>query len=133
MIAATLSAFLFWALDMSILTIPFVAMAAWLIDTLLLWVFYLAIMHMKHIRDDGRLPEDSVLMATGVLYIGLFQDFSYNVMWATLMFVDYPRDWLVTGRLKKYKHDGVAAWRIKLTNWFARSMLDPFDPSGKHL
>jgi hypothetical protein len=91
------------------------------------WILYLAIMNLQRCRDNGTLPDFSRKIGTPLLYVGLF-----NVIWITVLFVDLPPDWLITGRLKKYVH-GPDGWRKNLAHWFAANMLDPFDPSGKHV
>lgn len=119
---------------MNIFLIILVVFALGLLSTAALWVQYLAVMHLEAARDAGKLPDATLPYAKAVLYFGLFWDFSYNIIFATIIFLDFPREWVVTSRLERYKYgSGTAAWRLKLTNWFASVLLDPFDPSGLHV
>ncbi|RJG06239.1 hypothetical protein D3870_09645 [Noviherbaspirillum cavernae] len=134
--------------------------AAVFAHTYLLWVHYLAVMHLQHIRDDGRLPKEvETVLGNLVLYPGLFLDLAFNWTWATLIYLDLPREPLLTARMERYKYGGAVKglrivredgrlricyvvvahaeprtdWRRTLTEWFARVMLDPFDPRGLHV
>jgi hypothetical protein len=138
------------------ITVLLLVPAAFLVCTLLLWVFYLAVMHLQEARDAGRIKPESLSLAKVVLYIGLFIDCAYNMTWATLIYLDPPREFLVTQRLKRYKYgyntyrlmrdeegrirlfrvfvmSTVTGWRLQLTEWFALVLLDWADPSGKHV
>lgn len=107
---------------------------AWLLSTFALWVQYLAVMRLQEVRDAGKLPDEAMPFAKTVLYVGLLWDCFYNLTWASIIFLDLPRELLVTQRLERYRYsDGVAPWRIRLTEWFSRVLLDPFDPSGLHV
>jgi len=100
----------------------------------LVWVFYLAIMHLQEARDAGKLTERGALWGRRALAVGLVIDASFNLTWACAEFLDIPHELLVTDRLKRYKNDpNVKPWRLQKTNAYALDLLDPFDPSGKHI
>lgn len=118
----------------SLLTLLLLTPAAWLLDRHLLWILFLSVMHLKRVRDAGTLPSESELEGKVILVVGLLQDFFYNMSWASLEFLDFPREALVTSRLKRYKYSAATAqWRLEKTNQYARVKLDPFDPDGKHV
>lgn len=96
------------------------------------WVLYLAIMNLQRVRDLGNLSKPAYYLGTVILYIGLFFDFILNQTGVTIMFLDLPKEFLVTQRLKRYKH-GKDGWRKSLANWWAVNLLDPFDPKGIHV
>lgn len=116
------------------LTFALLVPALFLAETGFLWVLYLAVMRLQQVRDAGRFPAEAAPIAKCILGCGLFVDFAYNMTWATVLFLDVPCEMLVTRRLERYRygHD-IAAWRRRLTEWFSRVMLDPFDPSGLHV
>lgn len=66
-----------------------------------------------------------------VLPFGLAYDFAMQVTVFSLLFLDPPREWLVTQRLIRYKRVG-SGWRARLATWICESLLDPHDPSGCH-
>ncbi|TCS38468.1 hypothetical protein EDC30_102207 [Paucimonas lemoignei] len=112
--------------------------ALFLLDASFAWVQYLAIMNLQRARDNGTLPAVAVFIATPLLYFGLLCDFLLNVIWGTVMFLDLPREALLTSRLERYKFGTkkaipTAGWRLQLTNWLAHVLLDPFDPRGQHV
>jgi hypothetical protein len=122
-----------------------------------LWVHFLALMNLDRVRDAGRLPVDIEKGYEGrtVLGWGVWLDVSYNLIWATLEFNDWPRELLFTSRLERYKYGKtkrivrngwrlkltdttvppVTGWRLAKTDYYCDKLLDPYDPhpSGKHV
>jgi hypothetical protein len=96
------------------------------------WLQYLAVMNLQRARDTQKLTKPAYYMGLPMLYIGLFCDFTVNVVWVTFLFLDPPRELLITGRLERYVR-GPDGWRKRLAQWFAANMLDPFDPRGIHV
>lgn len=96
------------------------------------WVLYLAIMNLQRVRDLGNLPKPAYYLGTIILYVGLLFDLILNQTCVTIMFLDLPREFLVTQRLKRYKH-GKDGWRKSFGNWWSINLLDPFDPKGIHV
>lgn len=94
----------------------------------LCWVWYLAVMNLKAQRDQ--LIGCARWLAKLTLAIGLVLDFFLNVIVATLVFLDLPREATVTKRLSRYCGD--CGWRSRLAFWICNRLLDPFDPEGKH-
>ncbi len=97
----------------------------------LLWVFYLAVMHLKAVNDKTPLTGFVKWAAYTVLYPGLLIDFVVNMLPITLLFLELPKELLVTSRLSRHIHDE-DGWRKKLAIWFCSKLLNPFDPSGCH-
>lgn len=111
--------------------------AIFITDAAFAWLQYLAIMNLQRARDSATLPTMAFRIATPILYFGLLCDVLLNVIWGTVMFLDLPREWLLTSRLERYKYGkgGTAqkGWRLVLTEWLAAVLLDPFDPKGQHV
>ncbi len=97
-----------------------------------LWLFYLAVMNLRQAKLTGNLSKVALVFGTPLLFLGLLLDFLANVLVFTVIFLDLPRETLVTDRLKRYSK-GPDGWRKRLTVWFAEHLLDDFDPSGKHI
>jgi hypothetical protein len=98
---------------------------------LLLFVF-LAIMSLYRAERAGVLAPETRALCTPMLWFGYLLDFLCNAVPASVVFMDLPREWLVTARLQRYA-DGPPTWRRALALWVARKLLDPFDPKGYHV
>lgn len=93
------------------------------------WVMYLAIMKLyKH--KDNLYP---IAKAHGyvLLAIGLIMDTILNVVIATILLLQLPREFLLTTRLKRNIYQG-RGWRRTVSLWVCEHLLDQFDPNGKH-
>ena len=93
------------------------------------WVMYLAIMNLRENRKKLRgIPK---IIAYGlVLPVGLILDGFLNLI-VCLIFMRKPKDWLLTGTLKRYLNtdDG---WRGKVAASLCTDWLDPFSGTNKH-
>lgn len=98
----------------------------------LVWFFYLAVMSLARARQAGTLSNGARIMGLPILYLGLALDCLGNLTFAMLIFLDLPREPLVSSRLQRYV-DGPPGWRRNLALVFARHLLDPFDPRGFHI
>lgn len=86
-----------------------------------LWIFYLAAMCLKRARFFG-MP---------VLIIGYTLDILVNWFVLTVLLGEFPRGTTGTARLKRHLKYSTG-WRLKVARGFV-PLLDPFDPSGKHI
>lgn len=115
-----------------------------LAHTLGLWWFYIFVMWLKKKRDY-LWQQRRALYYFGyvVAFVFLVCDALYNVVIGTIMFVDLPREFLFTSRLKRYRKpppgatedeldDIIAGRRYRLATFFCEKMLNKFDSSGKH-
>jgi hypothetical protein len=106
---------------------------AWCIGSFyLLWGLYLAVMNLKRARDAGTITRPAYCLGLPLLYSGLLVDFLFNVILTTLLFLELPREFLVTQRLTRHANSA-GGWRKRLAIWFAKNLLDTFDPSGQHV
>lgn len=97
-----------------------------------LWIFYLAVMNLQRARDANLLSRTAYVMGLPVLYAGLLIDFATNMLPMTILFVEMPREALVTARLTRHINDG-EGWRKSLALWLCINLLDQFDPRGYHV
>jgi len=97
------------------------AVYLWFVVT---WVLYLAVMNLKRTRAEN-LHWFVRWHAYALLGVGWALDLAVNVM-ASLLFLDPPREVLLTARLKRYRVRG--GWRGTLAGWVCRHLLNPFDP-----
>jgi hypothetical protein len=93
------------------------------------WVLYLAIMNLSEHRASltGVVKFHAYCI---VLPVGYVFDAILNLM-ICLAFLRRPRDWLLTGTLKRYLNTDTG-WRSAVAAWMCTNLLDPFDPSGTH-
>lgn len=97
----------------------------------LTWGAYVAIMHMDLRRDE--LGTAAKVFGYPWLWLGLVLDAALSVFVGTLVFLDPPRELLLTARLKRYINTSpVGSWRERLASWICTNLLDPFDKRGDH-
>lgn len=105
-----------------------------LISLIYLWVFwamYVLVMGIYRAHLQKRLNVVTTVLSVPFVLLGYIMDIVANLTFATVVFFEWPREWLVTTRMKRYineKH----SWRCKLSSWVCDHLLDMFDPSGNH-
>lgn len=98
----------------------------------LLWVFYVAMMRLKQVRDAGGLTLAMKVFGYPALAVGLVLDFFVNLIAGSAIFLERPREWTLSARLWRLSNDKAAGWRQRLA-WALRvSLLDAVDPEGVH-
>lgn len=96
----------------------------------LLWVHFVAIMHLMHMRDDGLLTRSQRAIGYTALAVGLVLDLALQVLISAL-FLELPREWTVSGRLWRLSN-GAPGWRQRLALLLRTALLDTADPKGIH-
>jgi hypothetical protein len=66
-----------------------------------------------------------------LLVVGLLIDLVVNVLVATVVMLELPRELTVSERMSRLVK-GRKGWRRDGACWFCKHFLDVFDPSGKH-
>ena len=102
-----------------------------LLGTYLLWPTYIAAMQLLRARDEGRLGAVASKLAIPIIVAGYALDVAVNATFFTALFLEAPHELTVTDRLKRHIADNT--WRGRIARWFARELLDTFDPSGRHI
>lgn len=95
------------------------------------WVQYLAIMSLSRAREAGTLTPGAELLGKAVLCVGYLSDFLLNTMVGTVLFLELPKEWLLSPRVARLQRDGTG-YRKTVATWVCKNLLDPFDPSGCH-
>ena len=98
----------------------------------LFWALYVLVMGLYRAHLMKNLTKLTYVLGAPWLILGLAFDFIANIFIATIIFLDLPREYLVTARLKRYIKDDPEEWRGKFSNWICNNLLDVFDPSGNH-
>jgi hypothetical protein len=96
-----------------------------------LWLFYLAVMHLARAREAGTLSRTALYLGYPLFLIGYTLDVFVQIVVASVIFLDPPRDWTLTGRLKRYIN-GPEGWRETVAIWMCQHLLNAFDPDGRH-
>lgn len=97
----------------------------------LLWIFFLAVMNLKRVQDEGKLTKTAYALGMPVLFVGLLLDLLVNTFVMTIILLELPQEYTVTARLKRHNRTS-DDWRKSIAMWF-EPLLDPFDPSGDHI
>ena len=94
------------------------------------YALYLAVMALFRAHKAGTMPLASKVLGYQILIIGLVVDVIMNLTLFSIIFLEIPREWLVTTRLKRHiKKSGYRGW---LARFLCHDVLSPFDPSGDH-
>jgi len=98
-----------------------------------LWIFFVAVMGLSRCKEAGTLSKPALFFGIPVLVVGYALDIFVNLTVCTVLFLEIPTGWTVTGRLKDHIYRGVpGSWRERMAAWFCANLLNSFDPDGKH-
>lgn len=109
-----------------ITTIALSSLALWA-----LWVLYVLVMGLYRAKLAGRLSKPAYVLGWPFFMLGLLLDIIVNLTIASVLFLEPPRETLVTSRLQRHLR-GKQGWRHGLAFWICSHLLDPFDPTGAH-
>lgn len=95
----------------------------------LLWVFFLAVMELRAVRDAGGLKrgDDAYYIGLSVLFVGFIIDFTVNILLSPV-FLEPPFETTVTARVTRWKKE--QGYRGAIARWMCRKLLDPFQQGG---
>ena len=96
----------------------------------LLWCDYLGVMALKRQRDGWGLSGFSKAIGTWILIRGYLLDFLCNVVHASILLREFPRELTVTKRLRRHIEGNTSHAAKRLA--FRTQLLDGFDPNGIH-
>jgi hypothetical protein len=119
---------------LEILSLISVSLLLFILGTLwALWILYVAMMNIKGSCAQGELPWQAKLMVIPTTLVFDLVEFVANVFVCTIIFLDWPREFTVSDRLRRYANNAqINGWQSWVLN-FIRPMLDPFDPEGPHI
>ena len=95
------------------------------------WGMYVLVMGIYRAHLAKRMTPVTLALSLPFVALGYIMDVLANVTIASAVFVEIPREMLVTDRLKRHINHG-AGWRQSLARYVCDHMLDMFDPSGNH-
>lgn len=108
------------------MTVIFMALAA----LYGLWALYIIVMALQRARRAGTLSRAAFALGAPLIVAGVLLDVLVNMVLMTALLLEWPREWLVTARLKR--HCGADTWRGAVARWVCHKLLDAFDPDGRH-
>ena len=98
-----------------------------------LWAFWYAfvlVMGLYRAHLNKRLTYVTYVLAAPAVLVGAMMDVLANMLIASVVFWQWPGEWLVTQRLIKIKRYN--DWRGAVARWVCADLLDPIDPTGSH-
>ena len=98
----------------------------------LLWIMYVAVMRLKQVRAAGQLTLAMKVFGYPALALGLLLDLFVNVVVASAVLAEVPRELTLSSRLWRLSNDDSAGWRQKVALAVRVGLLDAIDPSGVH-
>jgi len=100
----------------------------------LLWVYFVAVMHLKHLKEDGKLTGGVKFMGYPALIVGLILDLIVHLVIGTVLFLEPPArsEWTLSARLWRLSNQDRDTWRKRIALFLRQSLLDPVDPAGIH-
>ena len=95
------------------------------------WAMYVLVMGIYRAHLAKRLTPVTLALSLPFVALGYVMDVLANVTIASVVFIETPREMLVTDRLKRHiEQDN--GWRQSLASYICDNLLDVFDPSGNH-
>lgn len=93
------------------------------------WAIYVLVMAIYRLHLAKKLTMVGYVLAAPFAVVGLALDVLGNFTLCWILFLDRPRQWTITSRLKGYIAQG-RGWRHDVACWICRNALDPFDAQG---
>lgn len=95
------------------------------------WAMYVLVMGIYRAHLAKRLTPVTLALSLPFVALGYVMDVLANVTVASVVFIEAPREALVTDRLKRHMQAS-NGWRFVLARYICDNLLDVFDPSGDH-
>jgi len=89
------------------------------------WTFFLAVIHLREIRDSVGFSKVNIVPAYVVLFVGVLLDFTLMVA-SCLPLLDLPKEFLLTGKLKRLIKEDMG-WRGDVAEFLCKHFLVPAD------
>lgn len=95
------------------------------------WAMYVLVMGIYRAHLAKRLTPVTLALSLPFVALGYVMDVLANVTIASVVFIEFPQEALVTERLKRHITNNTG-WRQSLASYICDNLLDVFDPSGNH-
>lgn len=97
----------------------------------LCWGLYVLVVGLYRSYLSKKLTRTTIFLSIPFVATGFIIDVISNFTIATLIFLEWPKEFLVTDRLVRHIKSK-KGWRCSLAQWICQHLLDPVDPSGSH-
>lgn len=95
------------------------------------WLLFLAVMSLYRAYKLKTIGKLAFYLGYPAVIVGALIDVIFNVLIGTVLFLDWPREWLFTQRLIRYKI-AYFDWRNRIAVYICEELLDPFDIGQGH-
>lgn len=112
------------------MTLPMIALSL-VFGFYFLWVHFLAVMKLQDVLLRGELKGQPYMLGRVVLTFGLLADLIWQLIPASIQYLDLPRELTVSGRIKRLCNTGTG-WRKEKAEKFRDTWLKPYDSTGGH-
>lgn len=98
-----------------------------------LWPMYVFTMAMLRAHEAGQVSVVAWILSSPIMVTALLWDCILNYTFFAVLTFDFPKwkEWTFSKRLNRLVLSD--DWRGSIARWVAASLLDPYDPSGKHI
>ncbi len=96
------------------------------------WGMFVLVMGIYRAHLAGRLTKVTTALGLPFVIVGYVVDIFTNIFIATFLFLELPREFLVTTRFKRYNDGTGSNWRKTVATYVCENLLDVFDPTGDH-
>ncbi|MDQ0084594.1 hypothetical protein J2W35_004963 [Variovorax boronicumulans] len=103
------------------------------IATKQLWLYFVAAMRLREMRDAKLLTKTQRVMGSILLFEGLVLDLLVHWVVGTIVFLEFParKEYTLSRRLWRLSN-GEDGWRKRLATTIRNELLDSADPEGIH-
>lgn len=99
----------------------------WTIYTYVFYLLFVVTMGAKAAWPALSILPRALLLPAAL--VAVIMDVIFNLVPATVIFLDPPRELLFTQRLDRYEAQG-SGWRYTVAVWICKNMLNPFQQGG---
>jgi hypothetical protein len=96
------------------------------------WGMFVLVMGIYRAHLAGRLTKLTTVLGLPFVIVGYAVDIFANLVIAPVLFLDLPREFMVTSRFVRYNAEPGHNWRKDIATYVCENMLDVFDPTGNH-
>jgi hypothetical protein len=97
-----------------------------------LWVAYVAVMHLDKINHEQGLNLPSKVLGYPLLVAAFVLDIALNWIVFTVLFLELPQELTVSHRLKRWNRTQTGYRKWLIVHIF-EPLLDPYDKRGNHI
>lgn len=119
-----------WQAVVTAASLGILSIAAYLV---LFFYMYILVMGIYRAHLQKKLKGFVFALCLPAVIVGILFDVFANLLIATIVFWQLPRELLVTDRLIKIKSNPLEHWKRKyIAQYICDNLLDVFDPNGDH-